>query len=814
MRSRRKWIVAGAALGVPLLLAALAWWWWVPAAVRSRAEDAATRRLGSDVRIGDASLRLHGVVLEEVRLVGRHGGLLMELDEIGVRGGLFALAFGGSSAVEAIQVRGGRVEVALHEGGLESLAAVRAAAGGEREGEGENDAPSSAEGFGSGRAIQVLDLEAIVVDEAGPLLRVSGGEVSGGEGEIRLGADELEVGGGAGHRIALGGAEARLGASAEDLGWQLSSASAAGAQVVWARRPGPEGEDGDPAGQPRLLARFRALAAAVRGEPEDQGDEPPADRPAWLRRLAPDATLRLANATVRARTDEGEETILTELRTVVEHRGEGRLHLEGAGTPASGGALGWDLELEPLVLRAEGTISFEDLPLALVAPLLPEVPWHEPEHGRLDGELRVAGDATEPLAIRGRLSVRDAALHSPRIAPEPVGGIAFTVEGEGRWLPQDRRLEIASGTVTMGGAAVQLAGALEWAPEHYLVDITATLPSTDCGTAIAAIPRDLLADLAGFSWSGQVGARLVAKVDSRSLEETDLDIDVFDACQFETVPSLADLRRVQAPFLHRVREPGGTWFEMTTGPGSGNWTSIYAVSPFLIHAVLAHEDAGFFRHGGFAPWAIRDALERNLREGRYVVGASTITMQLAKNLFLHREKTLARKVQEVILTWWLESALEKPSILELYLNVIEYGPSVYGIRNAALHYFGRDPSELSPAESAFLANILPNPKLYHHQYERGQLSNSMRNRIERLLRHMNARGRIDEAALEFGVAELANFSFHREGAPPPPAREVAGTAGELPFRTGAPDWDTAWEEWDEEAFDDPAAPEDELPLLP
>jgi membrane peptidoglycan carboxypeptidase len=244
---------------------------------------------------------------------------------------------------------------------------------------------------------------------------------------------------------------------------------------------------------------------------------------------------------------------------------------------------------------------------------------------------------------------------------------------------------------------------------------------------------------------------------------------------------------------------------MTTGPGTGNWASLFETSPYLVHSVLAHEDSAFFGHSGFARWAIRDALVKNLKERRFVVGASTITMQLAKNLFLHREKYLARKVQEVLLTWWLESALDKARILELYLNVIEYGPAIYGIRQASEHYFGRDPEELSLAESAFLACILPNPKLYHQQYERRELSSSMKNRMRRLIMHMAARGRIDESALAEGLAEVDALGFHGEGDPLPPPRTLVGRATPLPF--GLPEMWGDPEGWS----DDEGGYEDEDP---
>ena len=253
---------------------------------------------------------------------------------------------------------------------------------------------------------------------------------------------------------------------------------------------------------------------------------------------------------------------------------------------------------------------------------------------------------------------------------------------------------------------------------------------------------------------------------------------------------MADINRFRAAFRHQVNEPDGTVFEMETGPGTTDWTPIHEVSPFLVHSVIAHEDAAFFRHSGFAPWAIRDALVRNLRERRYVLGASTITMQLVKNVFLRREKTLARKVQEVLLTWWVERSMSKEQILELYLNVIEYGPRVYGVRHAASHYFGRTPAELTPAEAAYLAMILPNPPAFHEQFEAGAVPPSFARRVQRFVATLRERGRIDEDAFQLAVEELAAMQFSRDGTQVGPA--LRGSSAALPIEgfSGMPlvDW--------------------------
>ena len=803
MASRRKLIVVGTVVGGTALLAALAWWWWLPELVRERARVAAETRLGMQVEIGSASMRLGGAVLSDVVLLGRHGGVRVTVDEVGVAGALPSLALSGAEAIEEVQARGLRVEVDFAEpGASDSISGIRESLRGP-----DADVGSGAVG---GRTLSALDVTVEVDDGEGSLIRVEGGEVRREEGSWTLVAGVVTVGGEPGDLLRVEAATLRL--RRGEAGWALLGAEVGGGELVWARRggdPTDEGaasEDQDEA-QPTVITRLSSALEGLRG---DRGEEVGAAAaegaavPPWLSALGEDEGVQVSGFTIHTRTEAGRETLLSELELSLSQGDGQRLHAEGSGVAAQGGALRWDLLLSPAELGGEGSVSFEDVPLAFVAPLLPEIPWHAPEHARLDGDVVLRGEGPDRIAVRGHAALRDAALYSARIGPEPISGIAFEAAGEAVWSPPRRRLELTSAQLTMGEATAELRGAIEWRPERYAIDLVATLPPTPCGTALGAIPRDLLAELGGFSWNGTLGARARLRLDSDALDDTELDIDVSESCEFETVPAMADLRRIEAPFMHRVREPDGTWFEMTAGPGSGNWSSIYAMSPFFVHAVLAHEDASFFRHGGFAPWAIRDALVRNLREHRFVYGASTITMQLAKNLFLHREKTLARKVQEVLLTWWLEKALEKVDILELYLNVIEYGPSIYGIREAARHYFGRDPSEVSPAEAAFLASILPAPKLYHGQYERGELSPSLANRMRRLLRHMAARGRIDEAARDHGLAEIDTFHFFRDGGAPPGPRIIAGTATPLPFQAVGP-----WEDWDtwevEEGFED--APE-------
>ncbi len=139
------------------------------------------------------------------------------------------------------------------------------------------------------------------------------------------------------------------------------------------------------------------------------------------------------------------------------------------------------------------------------------------------------------------------------------------------------------------------------------------------------------------------------------------------------------------------------------------WTPLDRIDPKLRWAVIASEDANFWRHEGIDWDATVAAAKKNLDQGRYAVGGSTITQQLAKNLFLTRQKTLVRKLREAVLAWRLERALSKRRILELYLNVAEWGEDVYGAEAAARHILGHSAARMTWGEAATLAAILPSP---------------------------------------------------------------------------------------------------------
>lgn len=164
------------------------------------------------------------------------------------------------------------------------------------------------------------------------------------------------------------------------------------------------------------------------------------------------------------------------------------------------------------------------------------------------------------------------------------------------------------------------------------------------------------------------------------------------------------------------------------------WVGYARISVHLKRAVVAAEDAKFVGHEGFDWEAIQRAIEKNERRGRVVAGASTISQQLAKNLFLSGDRSWPRKAQEAALTWMIESAMSKGRILELYLNVAEWGENVFGAEAAARHHFGVPAAALSAQQAAWLAAILPSPR----RYERGRSTSYLAGRVDTILARMGS----------------------------------------------------------------------------
>lgn len=216
--------------------------------------------------------------------------------------------------------------------------------------------------------------------------------------------------------------------------------------------------------------------------------------------------------------------------------------------------------------------------------------------------------------------------------------------------------------------------------------------------------------------------------------------------------------KVKYPWL-TVEENGGVSVVFRNGQPP-LWVPLNEMSEMAIQAVRLSEDWGFFGHEGVDFHEIKESFKKNLVEGEYARGASTITQQVARNLFLVKDKTLQRKIREIILAKKMEKILTKNKILEIYLNIVEWGDGVYGIKQASQLYFSKEPWELGAKEGAFLAMLLPSPKRYSESFREGELSPYARKITHSILRKLHRAGYLTEEALN--QEERVPLSFEED----------------------------------------------------
>lgn len=308
---------------------------------------------------------------------------------------------------------------------------------------------------------------------------------------------------------------------------------------------------------------------------------------------------------------------------------------------------------------------------------------------KLSIELPTTGDSKLPTSVE----VDRITVDHPWISPDPVTfNHAKAIPDGGGWW----HVTINGATFDVNPEGLAARGQPEGAAAGQ-----------SCQTWIDALPDELrIEPLKSLKFSGNFYWRVNLKAtDEQGKPKPQLD---FSSCKIERA-ACGPVQKLKKPFDYWVYSPLGDLIGRRTGPGTSGWTVIGATGP-MPTAVINSEDYGFRGHAGFIPAAYYQALEADLKAGAFVRGGSTITMQLAKNLWLQRSKTLGRKIQELFLAMALESCLTKDDIMELYLNVIEFGPMVYGISEGAHYWFRKEPSELAPVEAFWLAGILTNPR--------------------------------------------------------------------------------------------------------
>lgn len=197
------------------------------------------------------------------------------------------------------------------------------------------------------------------------------------------------------------------------------------------------------------------------------------------------------------------------------------------------------------------------------------------------------------------------------------------------------------------------------------------------------------------------------------------------------------------------------------------WVPLKDVSRDYLYSIVISEDATFFEHSGFNFDAIADSLAENIKERKPVFGGSTISQQVAKNLFLGNEKSVLRKVKEFLITRSLERRFSKNEILEVYFNIADFGPDLFGVGSAAWHFFRKTPAQVNAAEGAFIALMLPSPKRFYYAiYENRNLTRQKRRKIERVLRDML----YEEFITENDYRRYAKFDYFTTAPSRAPAR--------------------------------------------
>jgi monofunctional glycosyltransferase len=220
------------------------------------------------------------------------------------------------------------------------------------------------------------------------------------------------------------------------------------------------------------------------------------------------------------------------------------------------------------------------------------------------------------------------------------------------------------------------------------------------------------------------------------------------------LPAVAGLQSRKTSLTIQVKDWHGSYHPFVVGPKNRDWTPERSIPAEMKWAVILAEDANFYRHEGIDVKAIKNAIKYDLEKKSFARGASTITQQVAKNLFLAREKSITRKIKEIILAKRMEQELTKGRIIELYLNVVELGPMVYGIGHGARYYFGKPASALTPRECAFITAMLPGPRIAYNPYKNLGKVLKRSNMILRLLR---SKGVLSEAEFNQAMAETPNI---------------------------------------------------------
>lgn len=356
----------------------------------------------------------------------------------------------------------------------------------------------------------------------------------------------------------------------------------------------------------------------------------------------------------------------------------------------------------------------------------------------------------ENLTISGRAMVDNLVLNHPKLADEDIhvdeSAVDYVLTLGPNLYVVDSLTE-----VRVNSARANVYASYQ-NKTSKIIDLKVKTEEVPANDFFNSLPAGLFENLEGIQAQGWLKYNLNFHVDMDSLEQVVFNSDLDASDDFKIVKwGNTNLQKINGSFSHTVYEYGKPVRTFTVGPSNAFYSPIHEISPYLRNAILTAEDAGFYSHNGFHEEAFRQAIIKNLKEGEFARGGSTISMQLVKNVFLTRKKTVARKVEEAMIVWLIENLdlVSKNRMFEVYLNIIEWGPNVYGAKDASRFYFGKQPSELNLAESIFLTSIIPSPKRYRSSFDSYGNLRSYKSGYYRLIGGiMRRRGKISQEEYE------------------------------------------------------------------
>jgi hypothetical protein len=396
------------------------------------------------------------------------------------------------------------------------------------------------------------------------------------------------------------------------------------------------------------------------------------------------------------------------------------------------------------------TVHGDRIPLAPFAAVAPRALLVE--HARVSGELTVRRAARSyELDVDG--SIGGLRLDHKTVAPQ---SIPIDAELDARLTVSPDAFGIAHANLIVGAAKWSLSGWLgRSTPLAGQLDVA--LAPAACADLLTSLPHEIRGPLDGLTMTGTFSgkARLALDLAAPQGDGVTLATDLANACTVTAEPPGADVTALLRASEHVF--PDGS--RAIVGPEEAAYFPLKRLPRFVIGAFTSAEDGRFFDHHGFDVNAIAKSFEVDLRDRRLARGGSTISQQLVKNAFLTHRRSLDRKIQEAVLTWRLESRLDKKQILERYLNVIELGPRTFGLRAAAAYWFGISPRELNLKQAAFLAALTAEPTNMSRRVRRhGGLDPDSAARVDLILRAMTRDGLISRDDLEEARERSLNFA--------------------------------------------------------